>query len=327
MGRYVARRLLHTLLVLFGVSVIIFLLVRLFPGDPALMILGNDASPAELERIRRLLGLDQPLHVQYAQFVGRLARGDLGESISQSRTVGSLIADRVPATIELTTAAMLVAIVVGVTTGVIAALRPYSLFDAVATVVALSGVAMPVFWLAMLGILLFSLQLGWLPSFGRGEGIVGGIQAWIRFGDPADFVAALKHLVLPSVTLGAFSTALISRLTRSSLLEVLGQEYVRTARAKGLAERGVLWGHALRNALLPVVTVLGLQVGALLGGAVIAETVFAWPGVGRLLIQAIGQRDYPVLQSIVLLTAVTVSVISLVVDLMYGFLNPRVRYE
>jgi peptide/nickel transport system permease protein len=326
-GRYVARRLLHTLLVLLGVSIIIFLLVRLYPGDPVLAILGNDATPQELERIRHLLGLDQPLHIQYAQFIGRLARGDLGESIAQHRPVAALIGERFPATVELTAAAMLVAVCLGVTTGVISALRPYSAFDALATLMALSGVAVPVFWLAMLGILVFSLQLGWLPSFGRGEGIAGGIQAWLRYGDPADLLDAAKHLVLPALTLGAFSTALISRLTRSSLLEVLRQDYVRTARGKGLAEQSVVWRHALRNALLPVVTVLGLQVGALLGGAVIAETVFAWPGIGRLLIQAIGQRDYPVLQGIVLLTAVLVSLINLIVDLTYGVLNPKVRYE
>jgi peptide/nickel transport system permease protein len=327
MARYVIRRLLHAVVVLFGVSIIIFLLVRLFPGDPALAILGTDATPGELDRLRRLLGLDQPLPVQYAQFIGRLAHGDLGESIVQHRSVAALIGDRLPATLELTTAAILMAAVVGLATGVVSALRPYSLFDAIATLLALSGVAMPVFWLAMLGILVFSLQLGWLPSFGRGEGIVGGIQAWVRYGDPQDVVDALKHLVLPTFTLGAFSTALISRITRSSMLEVLGQDYVRTARAKGLSEQLVVWGHAVRNALLPVVTVIGLQIGALLGGAVIAETVFAWPGVGRLLIQSVGQRDYPVLQGIVLLLAVAVSLISLVVDLVYGVLNPRVRYE
>jgi peptide/nickel transport system permease protein len=234
--------------------------------------------------------------------------------------------DRFPATVELTVAAMLVAVLVGLVTGVISALMPYSAFDVVAMLIALSGVAMPVFWLGMLAILLFALQLGWLPSFGRGEPIGEAIAAWVRYGDPQDIVDALKHLLLPALTLGAFSAALISRLVRSALLEVLGQDYVRTARAKGLRNLPIVARHALPNAMIPVVTVIGLQVGTLLGGAIIAETIFAWPGIGRLLIQAINQRDYPLVQGIVLLTAVVVSLINLVVDLLYGAINPRVRY-
>jgi len=221
---------------------------------------------------------------------------------------------------------MLVAIVVGMLTGIISALRPYSAFDVVAMFVALSGVAMPVFWLGMLAILLFSLQLGWLPSFGRGEPVTDAVGAWVRFGDPTDVIDSFKHLLMPALTLGAFSAALISRLVRSALLEVLGQDYVRTARAKGVRAVLVIAGHALPNALIPVVTVIGLQVGTLLGGAIIAETIFAWPGIGRLLIQAINQRDYPLVQGIVLMTALVVSAINLVVDLLYGVINPRVRY-
>jgi ABC-type dipeptide/oligopeptide/nickel transport system permease component len=296
------------------------------PGDPVLVILGQDATPTELERLRRLLGLDQPLPVQFAQYLGRLATGQLGESIFQHQPVTRLIADRFPATLELTIAAMLVAILVGLITGVISALFPYSPFDVVAMLFALSGVAMPVFWLGMLAILLFALQLGWLPSFGRGEPITQAIANWVRFGDPFDIVDALKHLILPALTLGAFSAALISRLVRSALLEVLGQDFIRTARAKGLAQVPVVSRHALPNALVPVVTVIGLQVGTLLGGAIIAETIFAWPGIGRLLIQAINQRDYPLVQGIVLLAALIVSLINLLVDLLYGAINPRVRY-
>ncbi len=311
---------------LFGVSLLLFVLVHLIPGDPVLVILGQDATPAELERLRGLLGLDQPLHVQYGQYLARLARGEMGDSIFQRKPVIGLIGERLPATFELAVAAMLVAVSIGLPAGMVAALRPYSLFDVTAMLLALSGVAMPVFWLGMLAILVFSLQLGWLPSFGRGEGIWNGLGVWWRFGDPDDLIRAIKHLVLPACTLGAFSAALISRLVRSSLLEVLGQDYVRTARSKGMRERAVVVGHALPNALIPVVTVLGLQVGALLGGAVIAETIFAWPGMGRLLIQSVSQRDYPVLQGIVLVTAVTVSLINLTVDLIYAVLNPRVRY-
>ncbi|HYU20245.1 MAG TPA: ABC transporter permease [Chloroflexota bacterium] len=327
MLRYVAQRLLHTLIVLFGVSLLLFMLVHLIPGDPVLVILGTDATPGELERLRRLLGLDQPLHVQYLQYLGRLLRGEMGDSVFQHKPVVALIGERLPATVELTVAAMLIAIAIGLCVGIVAALRPYSGFDVAAMLLALSGVAMPVFWLGMLAILVFSLQLGWLPSFGRGEGIWEALRAWQRYGHPDDLVGSVKHLVLPSLTLGAFSTALISRLVRSALLEVLGEDYVRTARAKGMRERSVVIAHALPNALIPVVTVLGLQVGALLGGAVIAETIFAWPGMGRLLIQSISQRDYPVLQGVVLVSAVAVSLINLLVDLAYAVLNPRVRYE
>jgi len=296
------------------------------PGDPVLVMLGTDATPSELERLRHLLGLDQPLYVQYAQYLGRLVAGQMGDSIFQHQPVSKLIGDRFPATVELTLAAMGLAIGLGMLTGVISAVVPYSPFDVTAMLLALAGVAMPVYWLGMLAILLFSLQLGWLPSFGRGEPFVQAVQYWIRTGDPSDVVDSLKHLVLPALTLGAFSTALISRLVRSALLEVLGQDYVRTARAKGLSQVPVIARHALPNALIPVVTVIGLQVGTLLGGAVLAETIFAWPGIGRLLIQAISQRDYPLVQGIVMVTALAVSVINLVVDLLYGAINPRVRY-
>jgi len=324
--RYIAQRLLHTLLVMFGVSLMTFALIHLTPGDPVLVMLGTDATPSELERLRHLLGLDQPLYVQYAQYVGRLLTGQMGDSIFQHQAVSKLIGDRFPATVELTIAAMSIAVVLGMLTGVISAVMPYSAFDLTAMLIALAGVAMPVFWLGMLAILLFSLQLGWLPSFGRGEPFVQAIQYWFRTGDPSDVADSLRHLLLPAVSLGAFSTALISRLVRSALMEVLGQDYVRTARAKGLAHLPVIARHALPNALIPVVTVIGLQVGTLLGGAVLAETIFAWPGIGRLLIQAISQRDYPLVQGIVMITALAVSVINLLVDLLYGVINPRVRY-
>jgi len=325
-GGYVAQRLLHTLVVLLGVALLTFFLIHLTPGDPVLVMLGQDATPSELERLRHLLGLDQPLYVQFAQYLGRLLSGQMGDSIFQHQPVSKLIGDRLPATVELTFAAMVIAIVVGLTTGVVSALVPYSIFDVVAMLVALSGVAMPVFWLGMLAILLFALQLGWLPSFGRGAPLFDALGTWIRFGDPRDVLDALKHLVLPALTLGAFSAALISRLVRSALLEVLGQDYVRTAQAKGLRMSLIVGRHALPNALIVVVTVIGLQVGTLLGGAILAETIFAWPGIGRLLLQSINQRDYPLVQGIVLVTALLVSLINLGVDLLYGAINPRVRY-
>jgi peptide/nickel transport system permease protein len=326
MSRYLAQRLVHTLLVLLGVSLLTFALIHMTPGDPVLVMLGTDATPGELDRLRHLLGLDQPLYVQYVQYLGHLLTGQMGDSIFQHQPVSKLIGDRFPATVELTVAAMSVAVIVGMLTGMISAVMPYSAFDITAMLVALAGVAMPVFWLGMLAILLFSLQLGWLPSFGRGEPLIQAIQYWLRTGDPSDVVDSLRHLVLPALTLAAFSTALISRLVRSSLLEVLGQDYVRTARAKGIAQLPVIGRHALPNALIPVVTVIGLQVGTLLGGAVLAETIFAWPGIGRLLIQAISQRDYPLVQGIVIVTALLVSLINLAVDLLYAAINPRVRY-
>ncbi|TME39624.1 MAG: ABC transporter permease [Chloroflexi bacterium] len=326
MSRYVVKRVLHTLLVLLGVSLMTFALIHMTPGDPVLVMLGTDATPSELDRLRHLLGLDQPLYVQYAQYLGRLLTGQMGDSIFQHQAVSKLIGDRFPATVELTLAAMSIAVVLGMLTGVISAVVPYSLFDVTAMLIALAGVAMPVFWLGMLAILLFSLQLGWLPSFGRGEPFVQAVQYWFRTGDPSDVVDSLRHIVLPALTLGAFSAALISRLVRSALLEVLGQDYVRTARAKGLAQAPVIEQHALPNALIPVITVIGLQVGTLLGGAVLAETIFAWPGMGRLLIQAISQRDYPLVQGIVMVTALAVSIINVIVDLLYATINPRVRY-
>lgn len=324
---YIIRRSLHTLIVLVGVSIMTFTLIHLIPGDAAQVILGLDATPEELARLRTLLELDKPLPVQYIGYMSRVLQGQLGTSIFQHEPVSKLIMERLPATVELTLAAMLIAATVGTLTGIISSTRPNSWFDTLSVIVSLSGVAMPVFWLGMLGILLFSLRLGWLPSFGRGEGIFPATAEFLTSGNAQPLWDSLRHLALPAVTLGAFSTAIISRLVRSSMLEVLGLDYVRTARAKGLGERSIVVRHALRNALIPVVTVVGLQVGVLLGGAVIAETIFAWPGLGRLLINAINTRDYPLVQGLVFVIAFMVSVINLLVDLMYGWLNPRVAYE
>jgi ABC-type dipeptide/oligopeptide/nickel transport system permease component len=326
MGAYVVRRLAHTLVVLFGVSIVTFGLIHMIPGDPVLVMLGTDATPEELTRLRALLGFDQPIPVQYVDYMARVLQGQFGDSIIQKLPVSKLIMERLPATVELALAAILIAIALGVTTGVISATRPYSAFDAVAVIIALVGVAMPVFWLGMLAILLFSLRLSWLPSFGRGDGLFPSLALLITTGNTTSLVDSIKHLILPGVTLGAFSTAIISRLVRSSMLEVLGTDYVRTARAKGLADRAVLIRHALRNALIPVVTVVGLQVGVLLGSAVIAETIFAWPGLGRLLINAINTRDYPLVQALVFVIALIVSLINLTVDLLYAWLNPRVGH-
>ncbi len=253
-----------------------------------------------------------------------MVQGDFGDSIFQHEPVLKLILERLPATIELTVAALLIAALVGSVVGFISATRPNSWFDTFGSLFALAGVAMPVFWLGMLAILVFSLWLNWLPSFGRGDGIIPAAWEFITTGDGASLVDSIRHLIMPALVLGAFSMAVISRLMRSSMLEVTGLDYVRTARSKGLGERTVLVRHAFRNALIPVVTMLGLQMGVLLRGAVIAETVFAWPGIGRLLVNAISQRDYPLVQGLVIVIAFMVCLVNLAVDLLYGWLNPRV---
>ncbi len=324
MVAFLIRRGLQTLIVMFGVLFMTFMLIHLIPGDPALVILGTDATPEELDRLRHLLELDQPLPIQFLNYLGRVGQGQFGDSIFQHEAVLKLILERLPATIELTLAAMIIATIIGVTAGIISATRPYSWFDTLSSLVALAGVALPVFWLGMLSILFFSLQLSWLPSFGRGDGIFPATYELITTGSIAPLQDSLRHLILPAVVLGAFSTAIIARLVRSSLLEVLNQDYVRTARAKGLRERTVILRHGLRNALIPVVTVLGLQLGVLLGGAVIAETIFAWPGIGRLLIGAINQRDYPLVQGLVFVIAFMVCLANLAVDILYAWLNPRI---
>jgi peptide/nickel transport system permease protein len=324
MVAFLIRRVLQTLIVMFGVLVMTFTLVHLIPGDPALVILGTDATPEELTRLRHLLELDQPLPIQFLNYMGRVLQGQFGDSIFQHEAVMKLILERLPATIELTIAAMLIATLIGVAAGIISATRPNSWFDTISSLIALAGVALPVFWLGMLSILLFSLNLGWLPSFGRGDGIFPATYELITTGSWSPLEDSLRHLILPAVVLGAFSTAILARLVRSSMLEVLNQDYIRTARAKGLREQSVILRHGLRNALIPVVTVLGLQLGVLLGGAVIAETIFAWPGIGRLLIGAINQRDYPLVQGLVFVIALMVSLANLAVDLLYAWLNPRI---
>jgi ABC-type dipeptide/oligopeptide/nickel transport system permease component len=312
-GGYVLRRLLQTIPVLFGVSVLAFAIMHVVPGDPVRLIAGPDAPESVVQRIRTELGLERPLYEQYASFLGRALRGDLGRSLRSRAPVVDEIVARFPATLELTTASMLIAVAVGVPIGLIAAVRRSTWVDYLAMATSLSTLSMPVFWLAIVAIWLFSLQLGWLPVSGRG----GPPWQW----------DGLRHLLLPAATLATTSLAITSRLTRSGMLEVLGREYVTTAWAKGLPPLGVVGKHALKNALIPVVTVVGLQYGFLLGGAVVTETIFAWPGVGRLAMTAILQRDYPVVQGCVLLVAVLFVLVNLLVDLLYGWLDPRIRYE
>jgi peptide/nickel transport system permease protein len=303
---FVLRRLLLAVPVLLGVIFVVMLTLELIPGDAVALMLGEHATREAVAQLRDFLGLDKPLPIRYVQYLGRLVRGDLGRSIQQNRPVVDELADAWPATLELTLAALLVAAAVGIPAGVVSAVRPNSLFDAVARLASLFGLSMPVFWTGLVLIVVFSLWLPWLP--------VGGI------GSPA-------HLVLPAVTLALPSIAMIARMTRSSVLDVLREDYIRTARAKGVWERLVVLKHALRNAFIPIVTLIGLQAGQLMGGAVLTETVFAWPGLGRLMVKAIFARDYVLLQGAVLVFALAFVVVNLLVDLSYGALDPRISRQ
>lgn len=299
--------------VLLGVSVLVFLIVHLTPGDPARLLAGPEAYEEDIQAIRVRLGLDQPLPVQYGRFLKGVVEGDLGTSFRSGRPVAEEISTRFPYTVELASVSLVLAIAAGVLVGVFSAARQNSAWDAGTMGAALMGISVPTFWLGLLLMLLFSYYLGWLPASGRGG--------------PLWTPAGLESILMPAIALGSPSGAVIARLTRSSLLEVLSQDYVRTARAKGLPERVVLYRHALKNALIPVVTVAGLRLGALLGGAVITEQVFAWPGVGTLVVNAINARDYPVVQGTVLLMATVFVLLNLTVDLVYGLIDPRIRFD
>ena len=305
LGLYILRRLGLAVPTLLGVTLIIFVMVRLIPGDPARVIAGLTASEEEVARLRVELGINRPIHVQYGIFLNRLIRGDLGLSAATRAPVIEEIQIRMRATVMLAVTSILLATVVGMTAGIVSATRQYSALDYAVMSVALFGVSIPVFWLGLMLMLLFSVYLHWLPAGG--------------FGGPA-------HFVLPTVALSAFSVAIIARMTRSSLLETFNQDYVRTAHAKGVQRRAVVLRHALKNALIPILTVIGLQFGALLGGAILTETTFAWPGMGRLLVSAIGARDYPVIQGIVFTFALLFAAVNLVVDLLYAYVDPRIHY-
>ena len=313
MTRYLIRRLIQTVPVLFGVSLLAFAIMHVVPGDPVRLIAGPDAPESVVQRVRTELGLERPLYVQYWSFLTRAVQGDLGRSLRSRAPVVDEIMRRFPATLELTTVSMLMAVAVGLPLGLIAAVRRSTWIDYLSMATSLSSLSMPIFWVAIVAIWLFSLQLGWLPVSGR----AGPVWEWDGF----------RHILLPAATLATTSIAIISRLTRSGMLDVLGREYVTTARAKGVSPVSVVGKHALKNALIPVVTVVGLQYGFLLGGAVVTETIFAWPGVGRLAMQAILQRDYPVVQGCVLLVALAFVLVNLLVDVLYGWLDPRIRFE
>jgi len=304
--RFLVRRLLLTIPVLIGVATLVFSLIHLVPGDPVQAMLGESASPQDVAQLRTKLGLDRPLYEQYVSFAAGVVRGDLGTSLRTDQPVTTVILERMTATMELAVAAMVVAILIAIPLGIIAAVRKGTRVDHAAMTLALVGISMPTFWLGPLLAIVFSVWLGWFPVSGRGT---------------------MANLVLPAVTLGAPLAAILARMTRASVLEELRELYVLAARARGVSESRAVLAHAFRNSLIPIVTVIGLQFGAVLTGAVITETIFAWPGVGRLLVQSISARDYPAVQGCILLIALTYVSMNLIIDVLYGFLDPRIRYE
>ncbi len=317
---------------LLGVSAIVFVMVRATPGDPAQILLGQAATPGQVADVRARLGLDQPLPTQYLLFLRDALTGDLGDSLVLGQPVTTVLLERFPATLELTLAALLFAVAIGVPVGVIAAVRQYSLVDKITSVVALAGVSMPVFWLALVLVVVFTVQVNWLPFPGR-VGVDVGFTSYtgLYLLDTLitlNFVAfwdVLKHLILPAIALGTIPMAVITRMTRSSMLEVMGEDYVRTARAKGVVPWRVVLRHALRNAMLPTITVIGLQFGLLMGGAILTELIFGWPGVGQIAIESIYRRDYAMIQGVVLYGAAFFVLVNLLVDVLYAVLDPRVR--
>ncbi len=301
---YLIRRLAGTIPVLLAVTILVFLFVHLLPGDPARMVAGPDATPQDIAAVRAEMGLDQPLPMQYLHYLGQTLHLNLGRSIKTHQTVAELIGERFLPTLLLTIFAMLWSVIVGVAIGVLSGVKRNHWQDQAGMVLAISGVSFPGFWLGLLLIDLFSVRLGWLPT--------GGYGTW-------------QHYVLPAFTLGVAVAAVMARFTRSAFVEVSAEDYVRTARAKGVPERSVVWKHTLRNALIPVITLTGLQFGFLLGGAIVVETVFAWPGLGRLLVDSVAYRDYPVIQAEILLFSFEFVLINLIVDLLYGLVNPEIR--
>ncbi len=334
MGRYILRRILVAIPILLGVSLLVFLMLHTAGGDPAVLRLGMQADEDSIARVRAEMGLDRPLAVQYFDFLSNALRGDLGRSYRSNAAVTDEVFSRFPATVELALAAMLIGTGIGLTAGVIAGVKRNSIFDYSSTLAALVGVSIPTFWLGIILIIVFGVWLEWLPISGRVNPRLGAdpsqpflvlsslIQRdWVVFED------SLKHLVLPAITLAGWPAAIIARITRASVIEAMDGDYIRTARAKGLRDRVVVRRHALPNAVIPVLTVIGLELGMLLGGAVVTETVFSWPGVGKLAADAVSARDYQVTQGVVLLLATVFVLLNLFVDILYAFVDPRVRYR
>ncbi len=338
MTRYIFRRLLLLIPTLLGVLTIVFFMVALSPGDAARVMLGERASPEQLELVRAELGLDRPLGERYVRYIYRAVRLDFGRSIKTGRPVMQEIKELFPATVELALVAMFIATSLGILIGVLSAVRQNTWIDYTSMVGALTGVSMPVFWLGLVLIMIFSVGLGWFPTGGRMEVrlffepitrfyLIDGLIFWIRDGNPTFLQSALRHIVLPAIALGTIPIAIIARTTRSSMLETLRQDYVRTARSAGIPERRVIFRYALKNALLPVVTVIGVQFGLLLAGAILTETIFAWPGIGRWIYTAISARDYPAVQAGVAVVSTVFVLINLIVDMLYSVINPKIRLQ
>ncbi|NJL86209.1 MAG: ABC transporter permease [Leptolyngbyaceae cyanobacterium SM1_1_3] len=336
MGRYILGRLLQLVPVLLGISLLVFAFLHLIPGDPAVTMLGDRATPDQVEVLRERMGLNEPLPLQYLAFLGNLLRFDLGTSIFTGVPIIEEIRLRWPATFELSVLSMLIALVLGIPIGVIAAVRKNSIVDNVAMSGSLLGVSMPVYWLGLLLIYLFAVNLQWLPPSGRIGVDVGysfkPITGFFVFdaliqGDFKALSNILSHLLLPALTLSTIPLAILARITRSAMLEVLSQDYIRTARAKGVLEFWVIAKHALKNAMLPVITIVGLEFGTLLGGAILTETIFSWPGIGKWIYEGILLRDYPVVQGGVIFVAVVFVLVNLLVDISYAFLDPRIQYK
>ncbi|GAA0615431.1 ABC transporter permease [Paenochrobactrum glaciei] len=321
---YILRRLLLLIPMAIGMVVVTFALLLIIPGDPVAVLLGQEATPDAIALLRANLGLDAPWYLRLWNYFVALAHGDMGQSIFQNQSVASIIGGRLAATIELAVVSLLLATILGLLLGVISAIWQGSIIDTGTMLLAQIGVSMPVYWLGLLLMLLFAVNLGWLPAIGRGEPLMSAIGMALT-GNPQVLVKSLSHMALPALALAANSAAVISRLVRASMLEILREDFVRTAYAKGLRRPRVIIRHALRNALLPVLSVIGLRFGALLGGAVLTETIFAWPGLGQLTISAISQRDLPLIQGIVLTFAIIFALVNLIVDLLYAAVDPRIR--
>jgi len=331
---YIIKRLIQLIPVIIGVTIIAFSLIHLAPGDPARTMLGQHATQQELNEIREKYGLDEPVYVQYAIWLNGVLHGDLGRSILTKELVVIEIAERFPNTIELAIAAMMFAIIIGGLAGIISASKQYSITDYTVMGIALFGISMPVFWLGIMLMLIFGVILGWLPIGGRIDLIlpfqrVTGFMVFdsIITGNFKALLSILKHLILPALALGTIPMAMIARVTRSSMLEVLRQDFIRTERSKGLSERVVIYRHAVRNAMVPVVTVIGLNFGLLLAGAILTETVFSWPGLGRLVVEAVYERDYPLVVGCILVFAIVFVIVNLITDILYTYIDPRIKYE
>lgn len=332
MFSFIVKRLLWAIPTLFGVSLLVFFMVHLTPGDPAMMLLGDHANKESVAKVREELGLNKPLYVQYMIFAKKAVTLDFGNSIKSKQPVIDEFEDRFPATAELSLVAMFFAIIFGILAGIISAVKRYSIFDYGSMFVALAGVSMPVFWLGLVMIYFFAVKLGWLPVSGRlgyefyVDRVTGFylIDTLLAHDIPA-FWDALRHLIMPAIALGTIPMAIIARMTRSSMIEVMKEEYIRTARAKGCSRFQVIFIHALRNAMMPVITVIGLMLGTLFAGAILTETTFSWPGIGKWLVNAVYQRDFPIIQSTTLVIATMFIFVNLVVDILYAFINPKIR--